>query len=141
VSTTEVASAIQWVVATLRSDSQWVALSPGGVHRGMLPVGTSTPATIIAFQSGIDVVFANAVRSSVDATYQIKALGTSDQTQAVFALAARIDDLFKRARGATSDGVILGCYRLNPLAYDDETAGVQYTHMGGLYRIRNQQIT
>lgn len=137
---TEVAMALQWIVATLNADSQWVALSPGGVHRGMLPVGTSTPATIISFQSGIDVVFANAVRSSVDATYQIKAIGTSDQTQAVFDLASCIDDLFKRARASTSDGVILGCMRQSPLQYDDETAGVQYTHAGGLYRIRNQQI-
>src|SRR2546430_953646 len=135
---TEVGMSLQWIVATLKADSQWVALSPGGVHRGMLPVGTLTPATIIAFQSGVDVVFANAVRSSVDATYQIKGVGTSDQTQAVFDLAARIDDLFKRAKGTTTGGSIIRCYRINPLAYDDTTAGIQYMHAGGLYRIRSQ---
>jgi hypothetical protein len=136
----EVAMAFAFITATLKADSQWVALSPGGVRRGALPVGSALPGTIIAFQSGTDVIYANAVRSSVDALYQIKACGTSDQTEAVFALASRIDDLFKRTSGSTPGGILLSCYRESPLSYEDNTAGVQYTHLGGLFRIRAQQV-
>jgi hypothetical protein len=140
VSVMEVAMAFAFITATLKADSQWVALSPGGVRRGALPVGITLPGTIIAFQSGTDVIYANAVRSSVDALYQIKACGTSDQTQAVFDLASRIDDLFKRTLGTVVGGSIFSCIRQSPLSYEDNTAGVQYTHLGGLYRIRTQQI-
>lgn len=136
----EVYIGLQWITATLKADSQWVALSPGGVRRGAAPVGTVFPCTIIAFQSGLDVIYANAVRSSVDALYQIKATGIADNSPGVFALAARIDDLFERSQGTVPAGLVLRCVRQSPLSYDDNTAGVQYTHMGGLYRIRMQEI-
>lgn len=136
----EVAIGLSWITATLKADSQWLALSPGGVRRGSAPVDTLMPCTIIVFQSGVDVIYANAARSSVDALYQIKAVGTTDNTQSLFDLASRIDDLFGRARGTTTSGIILSCYRQSPLQYDDNTAGTQYSHIGGLYRIRAQQI-
>lgn len=136
----EVYIGFQFITATLKADSQWVALSPGGVRRGAAPIGTPLPCTIINFQSGVDVIYANAIRSSVDALYQIKATGLADDSPDVFALAARIDDLFKRAQGTVPGGSIIRCIRQSPLAYDDNTADVQYTHMGGLYRTRTQQI-
>lgn len=136
----EVYIGFQFITATLKADSQWVALSPGGVKRGAAPIGTVFPCTIINFQSGVDVIYANAVRSSVDATYQIKATGLSDDSPDVFALAARIDDLFSRTKGNVPGGYIISFIRQSPLSYDDNTAGVQYTHMGGLYRVRAQQV-
>jgi hypothetical protein len=139
-SVTEIAIGLSWITATLKADAQWLALSPGGVRRGVAPIGTAYPVTIIAFQSGLDVIYANAVRSSSNVLYQIRASGPSDNSQAVLNLASRIDDLFGRARGSVAGGIVLSCYRESPLAYDDNTAGVQYMHVGGLYRIRTQKI-
>ena len=140
-SVSEVAIGLSWITATLQADSQWLALSPGGVKRGALPVGTSTPATIVAFQSGPDVLTANAIRLMSNVLYQIKGVGSSDQTQAVFDLAARIDDLFKRTQGSAPGGIALSCYREAILQLDDNTAGIQYVHSGGLYRVKIQQTS
>jgi hypothetical protein len=137
----EVAMGFSFITATLKADSQWVTLSPGGVKRGKAPSGSLFPLTIISYQSGIDVIFENAVRSSVNALYQIKAVGPSDNTQAIFDLASCIDELFKRTKGTVTGGNIIGCYRESPLAYEDDTAGIQYSHIGGLYRVRTEQTS
>jgi hypothetical protein len=146
-STHEVVSGFEFITTTLKASSQWVALSLGGVKRGKAPVDATFPLTIIAFQSGIDVIYANAVRSSVDALYQIKAMGPTDpgfgSTQAVFDLAAAIDDAFGGDQGLkhipVTGGYVLSSYRQSPLQYDDDTAGISYTHIGGLWRIRVQK--
>jgi len=147
VSTNEVVSGFSFIVTTLKASSQWVALSLGGIHRGKAPVGTVFPCTITAFQGGNDVIYANAVRAFIDALYQIKATGPTDpgfgSSQAVFDLAAAIDDAFGGDKGLkhipVPGGYVLSAYRQSPLAYDDDTAGIQYTHIGGLYRVRVQQ--
>ncbi len=146
-STNEVVSGFEFITSTLRASSQWVTLSPGGVKRGRAPVGTVFPCTITAFQGGNDVIYANAVRAFIDALYQIKATGPTDpsfgSTQAVFDLAAAIDDAFGGDQGLkhipVPGGYILSSYRQSPLQYDDDTAGIQYTHIGGLWRIRVQK--
>ncbi|OLD63738.1 MAG: hypothetical protein AUF65_01135 [Chloroflexi bacterium 13_1_20CM_50_12] len=146
-STNEVVSGFEFIVTTLKASSQWVALSPGGVKRGKAPVGTVFPCTITAFQSGIDVIYANAKRAFIDALYQIKATGPTDpgfgSSQAVFDLAAAIDDAFGGDQGLkhipVPGGYVLSAYRQAPLAFDDDTAGIQYAHIGGLYRIRIQK--
>ena len=121
-----------------------MSLSPGGVHFGAVPVGTPFPATIISFQSGIDVVAANAKRLMVDALYQVKGVGVSSDPDAVVALASQIDDTLGGDEGLKHVDVtgshVLGCYRQAPLMYPDtDKAGTQYMHIGGIYRVRNQQ--
>jgi len=136
----EAASGLAFLLARLRAGTT----SPGGVHVGAAPIGTLFPCVIIAFSSGIDITFANGKRAFVDALYQCKAVGPSSDPDAVVALAGQIDDALGGDEGLThvdvSGGHVLACRRESPLLYPDEDkAGVQYMHLGGNFRIKNQQ--
>lgn len=140
----EAASGLAFLLQQLRGDSALMALSPGGVHVGAAPVGTTFPCTLVSFQSGIDVVAANAKRLMVDATYQVKGTGLASDPDPVVALGSQIDDTLGGDEGLkhvdVTGGHILGCYRQAPLMYPDvDKAGTQYMHIGGIYRVRNQQ--
>ncbi len=143
-SVAEAALGLSFFLTTLRADSTLVSLSPGGIRVGALPVGSSYPGTIVAFQSGTDVIYANAVRSSVDALYQVKASGLLDDPQSVVDLASQIDATLGGDQGLKNvfipNGYIAGCYRESPLFLTDvDKSGVQFMHLGGLYRVRIQQ--
>lgn len=139
-SISEAASGLAFFLQRLRAGTT----SPGGVHVGAAPIGTPFPCVIVAFQSGIDITFANGKRAFVDALYQCKALGPSSDPDAIVALAGQIDDALGGDEGLkhidVTGGHILNCSRQSPLLYTDaDKAGVQYMHLGGLHRIKNQQ--
>jgi hypothetical protein len=142
-SVAEAALGINFLFGIFRADSVLVGLSPGGIRQGAAPVGATYPLTIVGFQSGVDVYTTNAKRLLVDALYQVKAVGFQDDPQSVVDLASRIDIALGGNQGLSNisitDGYILSCYREASLFYGDTDAGVQYTHLGGLYRLQIQQ--
>jgi hypothetical protein len=79
----------------------------------------------------------------VDALYLVKAVGLSAKPDAVIALASQIDEALGGDVGlkniSVNGGYILGCYRESSTLYETNEAGVEYTHLGGIYRIKNQQ--
>lgn len=136
----EAASGLAFFLAQLRAGTT----SPGGVCVSAAPVGTSFPCIIVAFQSGIDVIFANAKRAFLDALYQCKAVGLASEPDAVVDLASQIEAALGGDEGLqhvdVTGGHVLSAYRQSPLLYYDvDKAGTQYMHLGGLWRIRNQQ--
>lgn len=140
----EAALGLSFILSTLRANSTLVSLSPGGIRHGALPVGSSYPGTVVQFQSGTDVIYANRMRSSVDALYQIKAVGQLEDPQSVVDLASEIDATFGGPQGLKNvsipNGYVLGCYQESPLLLPDvDKSGVQFMHLGGLYRVRIQQ--
>lgn len=138
----EGASGLSFFLQRLRNDSALMSKSPGGVQIGAARVGTAFPCTIVQFQSGIDIWYANK-RAFVDALYAVKAVGPDSDPDAVVALASQIDDTLGGDEGLkhidVTGGHILNCKREGILLYQDSTAGVQHTHMGGTYRIKNQK--
>lgn len=140
----EAASGLNFILSTLRNDPMLMSLSPGGIFVGAAPIGATFPCTLVSFQSGIDVVAANAKRLMVDALYQVKGVGPSSDPDPVVALGSQIDDTLGGDEGLkhvdVTGGHILGCYRQAPLMYPDvDKAGTQYMHIGGIYRVQNQQ--
>jgi hypothetical protein len=128
---------LKWLIATLKADSEFLTASPGGVHRGMAPPGTTTPFTIVAFQSGTDVTTMNEVRLLSDVLYQVRAVGPATMAGDIVAAADRIDALFKRTSGTVS-GVRIDCFRDSPLQYDELPNGIQWSNFGGLYHLQIQ---
>lgn len=136
----EAASGLTFLLSRLRAGTT----SPGGVQVGSAKVGTSFPCVIVSFQSGIDISFANGKRAFVDALYQCKAVGPSSDPDAIVALDGQISDALGGDEGLNhidvTGGHILNCHRESLLMYEDQDkSGVQYTHLGGNYRIKNQQ--
>ena len=143
-SVVEAALGLSFILGTLRADSTLVSFSPGGIRVGAMPVSSSYPGTVVAFQSGTDVIYANARRSSVDALYQVKAVGLLDDPQSVVDLASQIDTVLGGDQGLKNvfipNGYVPGCYQESPLFLTDvDKSGVQFMHLGGLYRVRIQQ--
>jgi hypothetical protein len=140
----EAALGLSFLLTTFRADSVLVGLSPGGIRVGAMPVGSSYPGTVIGFQSGTDVIYGNGVRSSVDALYQVKAVGLLEDPQSVVDLASQIDIDLGGDQGLKNipipNGYVLACRRESPLLLPDvDKSGVQFMHLGGLYRVRIQQ--
>lgn len=143
-SVAEAALGLSFLLSTLRADSTLVSLSPGGIRHGAMPVGSTYPGTVVEFQSGIDVIYTNAIRSSVNALYQVKAVGPKDNPQAVVDLASQIDEVLGGDQGLKNvfipNGYVPSCYQESPLMLNDvDKSGVEFTHLGGLYRIRIQK--
>lgn len=143
-SVAEAALGLSFFLTTLRADSTLVNLSPGGFRHGAMPVGSAYPGTIVQFQSGIDVITTNARRLMVNALYQVKAVGLLEDPQPVVDLASQIDVVLGGDQGLKNisipNGYVLSCYRESQLFYPDiDKSGVQFMHLGGLYRVRIQQ--
>jgi hypothetical protein len=136
----EAASGLAFFLSALRAGTT----SPGGVQFGAASIGTPFPCVIVNFQSGIDIVYANAKRAFVDALYQVKAVGVSANPDAIVALYSQIEAALGGDEGLShidvTGGHVLSCYRTAPLMYPDiDKAGTQFMHLGGLYRVQNQQ--
>src|SRR5580765_55503 len=134
-SVVEAALGLSFILGTLRADSTLVSFSPGGIRVGAMPVSSSYPGTVVAFQSGTDVIYANARRSSVDALYQVKAVGLLDDPQSVVDLASQIDTVLGGDQGLKNvfipNGYVPGCDQESPLFLTDvDKSGVQFMHLG-----------
>jgi hypothetical protein len=135
----EVASAFAWINTTLRADTALMAASTGGIFQGIADIGVVAPYTSYGLQSSSEVLTANAVRLWARLLIQIKAVGPASQYAALVTIADRIDANFRRAGpvGLSSSSGVLECYRDGTIALDDPQPvnGVQWTSLGGLYRI------
>ena len=137
-STHEVLIAFEFLYTTLSSDSQLQGYASGGTWRGMAPVSTVPPFTVMSFMSATDTLTMNRVRLLSNPLIQVKASGPSSLTAQIGQAASRIDTLLKRVSGSTSDGLILSCSQESPLMLDELVNGVQWTNIGGLYRLQIQ---
>ncbi len=135
----EVAQAFQWINSTMRADSALMAAAVGGVWQGLADIGTVAPYASYAQQANSDVLTMNKVRLWASMLLQIKAVGSVKNYDALVIIADRIDALFKSVRPTAlpGGGGVLECYRDGSIALDDPRPinGVQWTSLGGLYRI------
>jgi hypothetical protein len=135
----ETALAYQWAATTMQADSALVAAAVGGVYREFAPIDTVPPYALVAQQVGGDVNTVNAIRIKTDILLRIQAIGPSGSGGnygALVTIADRIDALFKNVRNVgVSGGLVLACYREQPLAYGEEVNGQPWSYLGGLYHI------
>jgi hypothetical protein len=135
----EVAQAFAWINSTMRADSALMAAAVGGVWQGLADIGVVAPYATYAQQANSDVLTMNKVRLWASLLIQIKAVGSVKNYDALVIIADRIDALFKSVRPTAlpGSGGVLECYRDGSIALDDPQPvnGVQWTSLGGLYRI------
>lgn len=70
-------------------------------------------------------------RIITNGVWLVRAIGATEAYSALASIADRVDTLMQ---GASSGGV-LGCIREEPFEFEEVIDGVQYRHLGGLYRI------
>lgn len=132
-----------WIRSEAAADSQLVAAASGGIYQGMASLGVISPFMSYNRQAGTDTNTVNQIRLYASILMQIKMVGPSSAMDTLNAGALRIDALFADRRNVGfSQGGVLSCYRESEVAYEDPKPinGVQYSHLGGLYRISLQGV-
>lgn len=135
----EIAMCFQFLYATLSGDSTLSGYAPGGIHRGVAPIGASTPFVVMSLQSTTDTLTANAYRILTKALFQVRATGPASNTAGLANAASRIDALLKLTSGAVTGGLIFSCYRDGAVFTDEIVDGDLWSNVGGMYAIEIQQ--
>lgn len=135
----ETYQAFVWVKSEASADSALVAAASGGIYQGLAPISVVSPFMSYNRQTGSDINTVNQVRIYTSILMQIKMIGPSSAYETLEAGALRIDALFANRRnvGLPNGGGVLSCYRESEVALEEPKPinGVQWSHLGGLYRI------
>lgn len=133
-----------WLHQILSNDAQLTAMlgkhpdSGECIYDALAPAGTPYPYVVFQLQSpGVDTIAVGTIRIAANPLYVVRGVSASSFVEAG-AIAARVDELLHGTRGQSAGGVVLTCYREQPLKLPPEvTAGkVTHYHQGGAYRIR-----
>lgn len=82
-----------------------------------------------------DLVLNNRRRVWAEYLWQVKVIGKNHAYSELTDLASRIDTLIDRGQGTPTGGKVITCSRERTLRYAEETDGLIYRHLGGLYQI------
>jgi hypothetical protein len=137
VAANEIVLADKWLYSVLAGDTALMALAHG-VYSYIAPAGAVSPWVLYNFQGAHDVIAVGAYRIFNSGLYQVKAVGQSNSLAALGAIAERIDVLLDRKTATVTGGVILASHREQPMAYAEQSDGLRYNHLGGIYRIQVQ---
>lgn len=135
----EIMRVSEWLYETLSSDATLTALVADRMYDGIAPQAATFPYITFNWQGGADVSAVGGIRIMNNGLWQVKAVVNETSYATILPIADRVDQVLQRASGAVSDGIILACVREQPLALIENSNGVQYRHLGGLYRIYVQE--
>jgi len=125
-----------WLHTTLSASSPLVALVSTRIYGYVAPQGTTGNMVVYNWQGGSDLNTVGSYRALVNGLWQVKAITQSNSFAAAKAIMDIVDDTLHRASGSVSDALILACVRQAPVQYVEVTNGIQYRHLGGIYRIQ-----
>lgn len=129
-----------WLYTTLSTDATLKGKVGARIYSYVAPARTLTPYVIFNAQSpGFDVMGVGTARVMLNCLYQVKVVVQDASFHGAKDAADRIDELLHGAAGTPTGGQVLGCVREGPLAYAEVTDGIEYRHLGGLYRIWVQE--
>jgi hypothetical protein len=124
--------------ARLSGDATLTSLAPGGVWRGMAPVGTTGVWIIFNQISSVDA-YTLADRATTTHNYLIKAIAPGESATPAWDAANRIDALLTD-QSLTVDGVAaMSVRRERIMTMSEADGGEQYQHAGGYYIIWTQE--
>jgi hypothetical protein len=123
--------------AKLAGDATLSGLAPGGVWRGVAPVGTTGVFVAFAQVSGVDA-YTLKDRATTTYNYLIKAIGPGESATPAWNAAARIDALLNDQPLTLSAGSVMSVRRERAMTMTETDGGEQYQHAGGYYIIWTQ---
>jgi hypothetical protein len=129
-----------WIWSTLSTDSALLGLVPIDSISGTLSATELTPPYVtFSMNSIFDVITgAGGDRIGVEALYLVKAVSADGSWDVIAPIARRLNVLLNKPYEVVTlpDGGSLSCLRDRIIQYPEVNEGVQYRHLGGLYRIR-----
>jgi hypothetical protein len=131
---TELSAADKWLYTVLSGDAQLVGLINGRVFDTLAPESAAFPYVVFQYQGGHDVRGNGPTRVMTNSLYLVKAVGRGGSYASLWPIANRLDELLHAQHGANADGQAWAV-REQPFKLLEVDNGVQYRHLGGLYRI------
>lgn len=126
-----------WLYATLSDDPELAGLVGDRVSGTLSSVPLKPPYVTFSLQDPLDVIGIGGVRISTDNLYVVKAVGQTGSWADVRPIASRIDYLLHRPTATMTSGAgSLTCVREKTAQMVEVDDGLQYRHLGGIYRIR-----
>lgn len=108
-------------------------LLSGRVFSGIAPSSATYPLIVFQVQSpGADVIVVGGSRIWAGPLILARVIGKTGSWSSISATADAID----AALHNTTGGVVAWCIRESPFSLIEVTDGVQFRHLGGLYRLR-----
>jgi hypothetical protein len=128
----------KWLWDTISNDSILISLVPVDSIAGTLAPDLMDPPYVAWLcQSAIDIKGNAGQTISVDTLYEVKTVAQSSSWNEVTPIARRLKEMLHRPGEVitTPDGS-LSCVHDRIIQYPEVDGGVQYRHLGGIYRIR-----
>jgi len=128
-----------WLYATLHGDTALSTLVDGRVTSTLNPLseGVTVPFVYFGFASHRDVTNNAGLTLDNEAFYNIKGVSVGNTyTGTALAIAKRINELVQGQNVTLTPFGSLTCARQQIIQYPEVIAGVEYRHLGGLYKIR-----
>jgi hypothetical protein len=118
----------------------FLANGANSIFRNVAPQAAinNPPYILVRYQGGADVMGAFADRLMTSGLYQVVVVGPDTLTNATLYPAAQaLDAALHRTAGTALGGIVLACYREQPLMLSEVISGSdqQWTRIGGLYRL------
>lgn len=133
----ELTLAGQWLYGVLAPDATLTPLIAGRVFDTVAQ--GAFPCVVFQFQGGYDALGVGARRLQVNCLYVVKAIGQTASPLSLKPIADRVDLLLHRHDAPVIVGGVnlgyIGCYRVQPFAMSEVSEGIQYRHVGGIYRL------
>lgn len=127
----------KWLYATLSADATLAGLVADRISGTLSPELLELPYVTFLMQSSRDVSEVSGIRISTDNLYIVKAVGQTSTWDDLAPIASRIDYLIHRPGSVMIQGSgSLTCIREMVHQQAEVDEGLQYRHLGGIYRIR-----
>lgn len=136
----------EWIVDTLTADTTLTALIGGPaprIYSDVVPQDGAFPCVRFDYATGRDVRGGTlaSTRIMVNALYIVRGIAQQKSYGGdLRTIADRIDANLKASSGgpAGDDGVVFSAVREEPFRMNEPVDGVQWRHLGGIYRINAQ---
>lgn len=126
-----------WLYATLSEDPVLAGLVGDRIAGTLSTVTLTPPYVTFLLQSPLDIGGVGGVRIATENLYVVKAVTQSSSWDEVIPIAERIDYLIHRPGSVMTEARgSLSCIRDRPFQQPEVDGGLQYRHLGGIYRIR-----
>ena len=130
----EIARALEWIYDTLAADVTLAGLVGTRIYDGVAPQGAAFPFLVFSHLGGSDTLGVGTFRALNSGLFQVKAVTESQSYVSATAIADRADEVLQGAAGSKNGATIASCQREQPLMQLEQNAGIEYRHVGGLYR-------
>jgi hypothetical protein len=136
-------SAERFLYTKLSEDATLIAMIGGAgnprIYGEVAPHEINTyPLVVHQYQGGRDVQGLGAVIVMVDELYVVKVITVGRAYADGEPVWKRIQAVLHGSSGVVTDGLVLACVRVSPIKYATLEEGVEYRHLGGIFRIYSQ---